>query len=71
MAYIRKTRDYWDIEQNSGFGDGWEIVSSCTSLRLAREELKDYRSNQPELPVRARKHRERIVPDASCKVRNW
>jgi hypothetical protein len=58
MAYIRKTKDYWDIEQNAGYG--WEVVTCEESKKDVRQSLKDYRLNQPEFPVRSIKHREKI-----------
>jgi len=59
MTYQRKTRDYWDIEQQ--FEAGWEVVSACMTWKETRQELREYRENQPEFPVRSRKRRERIV----------
>ena len=58
MAYKRKTRDYWDIEQLV-YGS-WEVVNAEDSWKDARRSLKEYRENQPEYPVRARRKRERI-----------
>lgn len=63
MTYTRKTRDYWDIEQHTA--EGWEVVSSTTTLRDAKRELREYRENQPQYPVRAVKHRERIQDAAA------
>lgn len=58
--YQRKTRDVYVIQQNFGYGDGWEDVSACDTYREAREERRVYRENQPEYPVRIYKVRERI-----------
>lgn len=60
MPYTRKTRDYWDIQQYTGAPYGWESVSACETWKEAKQELRDYRENQPEYPVRARRKRERI-----------
>ena len=60
MAYQRKTRDVYEIQQDWGYGDGWETVSSCDTRREAIEERKAYRENQPEAPVRIKKVREPI-----------
>jgi hypothetical protein len=60
MAYIRKTRDEFDIEQQTT--EGWEVVSSEPTRRLARQAVREYRENQPEFPVRVVKHRVRIQP---------
>ncbi len=58
MTYQRKTRDYWDIEQQ--YPDGWEVVTSEVTWKETKENLKLYRQNQPEYPVRSVKHRERV-----------
>lgn len=58
MAYVRKTRDYWDIEQKSE--QGWEVVSSEVTRADTKRALKEYRENQPEYPVRSVKRREKI-----------
>jgi len=67
MKYQRKTRDYWDIEQ---FICGlWEAVNAEETWKDARRSLKEYRENQPEYPVRARRKRERIEKgegESSC-----
>ena len=62
MAYQRKTRDYYDIEQNFGYGDGWEVVCAAETWREAKVALREYRQNQPEYAVRAVRKRERIAP---------
>ncbi len=67
MAYIRKTRDVWSVEQNFGGIHGWECVSECDTWPEARAERKVYRENQPEYPVRIRPRRERIEPVAASK----
>ena len=66
MAYTRKTRDYWDIEGNYGYGDGWEAVTAEDDRKQARERLKEYRENEPGTPFRIRKKRERIEPTAAA-----
>jgi hypothetical protein len=58
MAYVRKTRDYWDIEQQTL--EGWEVVTSEVTRTDSRRSLREYRENQPEYPVRAVKRREKI-----------
>jgi hypothetical protein len=60
VSYQRKTRDYWDIEQNCGYGDGWEVVCAEDTWKEAKAQLRCYRENQPEYPVRASKRREHI-----------
>jgi hypothetical protein len=63
MAYKRKTRDYWSIQQHTS--EGWEEVTAAETWKEARTTLKEYRANQPEYPVRARRKRERIEEAAS------
>jgi hypothetical protein len=60
MAYQRKTRDYWSIQQYTGQGYGWEEVNAEETWLEAKRSLCEYRENQPEYPVRARRKRERI-----------
>lgn len=50
MAYKRKTQDEYQIHQHTG--QGWEEVTAETTRREARERLKEYRTNQPEYPVK-------------------
>jgi hypothetical protein len=58
MAYKRKTRDVWNVQQYTGSQYGWETVSAGETFRDAREDAKAYRENQPEYPVRIRLGRE-------------
>ena len=57
-AYIRKTRDVWDVE--GYYGMGWERVTSETTRPEAKERLAEYRKNDPGTPYRIVKRRERI-----------
>lgn len=43
MAYVRKTRDRWDLETNYGYG--WEVEDCEYSVSDARRMLKDYRNS--------------------------
>lgn len=43
MAYVRKTRDRWDIETNYGYG--WDVECSEYTGAEARQTLKEYREN--------------------------
>jgi len=54
----RTTRDTWQIHVN--YGQGWEHECTEFSRKDAREQLKTYRENAPEYPVRAVKKREPI-----------
>jgi uncharacterized protein (DUF924 family) len=54
----RTTVDEFDVEQQ--FPDGWEIVCSEPTRKLARARVKDYRANQPQFDVRIVKRRVKI-----------
>ena len=41
MAYVRKTRDRYDIETNCGYG--WEVESNYDTYREAKEDIGGYR----------------------------
>jgi len=58
MAYVRKTRDRWDIMTNYGYG--WECENSEYTREDGRRSLKEYRENVSGA-VRLEKHREKIV----------
>jgi hypothetical protein len=60
MAYVRKTRDYWAIEQYTGAQYDWEEVCAEDSRKEAKQRLREYRENQPEYSARAVRRRERI-----------
>lgn len=66
MRYKRKTRDYWAIEQYTGYRCGWEEVCAESRLADARKRVKEYRENQPEYPVRMKLKRERIEEEIIC-----
>ena len=65
MAYTRKTRDYWSIQQYTGTEYGWEEVSAAENFKDARQTVREYRENQPEYAVRIRLKRERIETQAA------
>jgi hypothetical protein len=58
--YVRKTRDYFAIEQYTGAEYGWEEVCAEEHRRAAVATVRDYRANQPEYPVRWRRRREKL-----------
>ena len=59
MAYIRKTRDEYDIEMYTPYG-GWEIVDCHETRKEALQSIKDYRVNQSEYDYRIKHHRVKI-----------
>lgn len=58
MAYQRKTRDEFVVEQKTE--QGWEVVTAEETRREAINQVKCYRRNQPKYPVRYRCHRVKI-----------
>lgn len=58
--YKRQTRDVWHIEVRYPGPHGWEHELTEDSWREAREQLRTYRRECPEYPVRARKRREKV-----------
>ncbi len=53
--YKRKTVDEWQIHQH--WGQGWEEVSAYDNRQDAKADLKAYRENQAEAPVKIIKRR--------------
>lgn len=60
MAYIRKTRDRWDIMTNYGYG--WEAECSEYTAKEAKQTARGYRENTAAA-VRIEKHREKLKGD--------
>lgn len=60
MAYIRKTRDVYEVQQWTGKQYGWEAVTAETTRKEAKERLREYRENQPQYPARLVVKREKI-----------
>ena len=58
MAYIRKTKDRWDLMSNYGYG--WECEVSYDTYKEAKEDLKAYRENCANGIFYLEKHREPI-----------
>lgn len=65
MAYIRKTRNYWAVQQYTGGQYGWEDVSAAETFKEAKTTAREYRENQPEYAVRIKLKRERIESQAA------
>ena len=60
MAYVRKTRDRWDIETK--WGSEWSVECSEYTWAEARETFKCYRENwHGENGLRLVHRREKIV----------
>jgi hypothetical protein len=59
MAKARTTLDFWDIQVN--YGQGWESEIEEFSWLAAKEQLRSYRVNAPQYPVRAVKKRDKLT----------
>ena len=59
MTYVRKTRDVFDVQAN--YGQGWEDETSEFTHKEARDQIKSYRENGVNVPMRIKKSRERIA----------
>ena len=44
MAYVRKTRDEFELQ--GAYGQGWECLTTEDSMRAAIEQRKCYRENE-------------------------
>ena len=58
MAYIRKTRDEYDIEMLTS--EGWEVVDCRETRKAAIASKKEYLENQPGYSYRIKHHRVKI-----------
>lgn len=55
--YKRKTFDEYEIQGDYGYGCGYETVTTETTSREAREQLRVYRENEPGVHFRIVKKR--------------
>lgn len=58
MAYIRKTRDEYEVQGN--YNGTWERLTTEDTQKEARAMLKCYNENEPHYPHRIVKKRVRI-----------
>ena len=42
MAYVRKTRDEYQLLCDYGYGDGWEYILAEDTMKEARQRKKEY-----------------------------
>jgi len=59
MAYKRKTRDYFVIQGDYGFG--FEDVSAESTWKDTKATLKAYRENEPNMAFKVLRKRESII----------
>jgi hypothetical protein len=60
MAYIRKTRDVYEVQGMYNDGFGWSVETTEDTYQEAREQIKCYRENCPQYEFRIVKKRERL-----------
>lgn len=57
MAYIRKTKDEYQLLCDYGYGDGWEYLLAEKTMKEARERKREYMENIPEYSYKIVKKR--------------
>ncbi len=57
MAYVRKTKDVYEIQGNCGYG--WDCETTEETMKEAKAQAKCYRENV-NYPIRIVKKREKI-----------
>ena len=50
MAYVRRTRDEFDLRAN--YGQGYETITCEATRREARAQMRCYRENGDHAPMR-------------------
>ena len=63
MAYIRKTRDEWEIWGD--YGQGWEYCTGADNYKEARTLLFQYREEMPKYPHNLVKRRVKLAEGAN------
>ncbi len=61
-AYVRKTEDEFRIMADHGYGDGWELETTETNRKDAKEQIKIYRQEAPQARYKLVKCRVKINP---------
>ena len=57
MAYTRKTKDFYELVYNYGYGDGPEVISCCSTLAEAKADKRAYIENEHICPpIRKRRY---------------
>lgn len=60
MAYVRKTKDEYEIQGYYGSTYGYETVTTEKTWKEAKAQIKCYRENEPGIDFRIQKKRVRI-----------
>ena len=56
----RKTKDVYEVRGDYGYGHGFEMVTTEETVGEARDRLREYRANEPGIPFKIKKVRERV-----------
>lgn len=59
MAYVRKTEDEYLVMYDYGYGDGVEVLTTCSTRSEAMDDIIAYYKNEHIRPV-IKKHRVKI-----------
>lgn len=57
MAYIRKTKDEYQLFCNYGYGDGWEYILAENTMKEAKQRKREYMENAPQYSYKIVKKR--------------
>ena len=57
MAYVRKTKDEYQLLCNYGYGDGWEYVTAEDTMSAIKQCKKEYIENAPQYQYKIVKKR--------------
>jgi len=57
MAYVRKTKDEFQLYIDYGWGDGWEHEVSTDSRAEIKEYQKEYSENCPQFLIKIKRVR--------------
>lgn len=51
------TMTAYEYEVQGNYGQGWECVTTEDTMTAARDQLRDYRENEPQYPHRIKRVR--------------
>lgn len=60
MAYVRKTRDEYEVQIDYGYGFGFERITSSDTYAEAKADYCDYVKNERDIKIRIKKVRVKI-----------
>lgn len=51
MAYKRKTEDVYEVVYDYGYGDGFEVLTRCSTMQEAKADRKAYIESEHICPM--------------------